>query len=65
MSQNYNQYNMGPQPATGGDMAGNQMISQGFNQPYQGSQNPNMMQQMGNQQGYMSQQQQFNTRWVI
>lgn len=64
MTQNYNQYSMGPQSAPGGDMTGNQMMSQGFNQPYQTSQNPNMMPQMGNQQGYMSQQpqQQFSTR---
>ena len=64
MAQNYNQpYNMGPQPGGSGDMGGNQIMPQGFNQSYQSTQNPNMMQQMGSQPGYMSQQpaqQQFN-----
>jgi len=46
---------MGPQASTTGDpMAGNQIMPQGFNQSYQSAQNPNMMQPMGNQQGYMS-----------
>ena len=56
---------MPPQPGTTGDIPGNQIMPQGFNQSYQSSQNPSMLQPMGNQQGYMSQQphqQQFNTR---
>lgn len=66
ITQNYNQpYSMPPQPAATGDITGNQIMPQGFNQSYQSSQNPTMLQPMGNQQGYMSQQphqQQFNTR---
>ncbi|XP_063430577.1 mediator of RNA polymerase II transcription subunit 12-like protein isoform X5 [Mytilus trossulus] len=65
ITQPYNPpYSMPPQPATTGDITGNQIMPQGFNQSYQSSQNPSMLQPMGNQQGYMSQQphqQQFNT----